>query len=58
MSSSCKGSDDTVFRGIGGTVTMVLNRKLFGPKMAELWAKNACPYMGAQTIFDYNSALN
>ena len=25
--------------------------------MTELWAKNACPYMGARTIFDYNSAL-
>ena len=29
----------------------------FGPKMTELWAKNACSYMGARTIFDYNSAL-
>ena len=22
--------------------------------MTELWAKNAYPYMGAQTILDYN----
>ena len=29
----------------------------FGPKITELWAKNACPYMGARTIFDHNSAL-
>ena len=29
----------------------------FGPKMTELWAKNTCPYMGARTILDYNSAL-
>ena len=28
-----------------------------GPKMTELWAKNACPYMGASTIFDYILAL-
>ena len=25
--------------------------------MTELWAINACPYMGVRTIFDYNSAL-
>ena len=25
--------------------------------MTELWAKNACPYMGASTIFDYILAL-
>ena len=25
--------------------------------MTELWAKNACPYIGALTILDYNSAL-
>jgi len=28
-----------------------------GPKMTELWAKNACPYMGADAIFDYILAL-
>ena len=47
---------------------MVLNRKIlvfrvqlykfeFEPKMTELWAKNVCPYMGARTILDNNSAL-
>ena len=25
--------------------------------MTELWAKNACPYMGADAIFDYILAL-
>ena len=49
-----------IFKFSQNVVTVVLsyiNKIDFGPKITELWQKKACPYMGTQTIFDYNSAL-
>ena len=58
-----------IFNFSPNVVNMVPNRKLlvswspecsyinkieFGPKMTELCAENACPYMGTQTSFDYS----